>query len=283
MDATNGGAGRGRPELIRPAWHEGDGLQGGATWSATGADDSAWADDGNPWADEAPTSSDVLEAGGVASCVASWRDTPTVAAAVAGFEAEVKTLFSAPGPGCWLPAREGEVVLVMHTQENLLFVRAHTRPEQQEGWIPLECMQSISPAYYMFTATLRRSQESPALGLAWTAISDPVCGLRICSVLPHSMVSRWNADVLLVFGRDQLLVGDVIIRVNDVSDAQQMRNQLHEKAVGERGNLRLTVVRLGALLVAKARGVADSDDLLACLAPASPAAAAAAENNWEEC
>jgi len=173
-----------------------------------------------------------------------------------GLEVEVVCDF-AGGPGEWLPCHRGDIVLAVwsNASADIVYVIAHGRVDPGScGFVPSDCLKLRSDAlWHEFVLRLEGpwSDDSP-LGLVWAERSECpelVHGLFVADVIPHSIIaSTWNEGLRVVFGRDRLLVGDVIVRVNGKASHSEMADILDNWRQAQ--FLSLHVVRCGALEIA---------------------------------
>jgi len=126
------------------------------------------------------------------------------------------------GRGDWVPATEaGEHATVLYSAGNLVYVQLHERPLNVCGWAPTESLQLSEP--YEFCANLLPAPGCFNLGLVWIMRHHPVKTLEIVSIPSEdSAVAQWNKDIAPVMGRNRLMIGDWIVGVNGVSDAEDL-------------------------------------------------------------
>merc|ERR1719491_660724 len=183
--------------------------------------------------------------GGASNCSSDvpWGDLPG-ARPVFGVEVEVPRGFQAPGPGPWLECAPGEVLLVERTTHRGQAF-AVTCSGDREGWLNLEAVQPPHRKFHEFQVLIPTAISSlKRLGIAYTKVLGPICGLAVGLVLPDSMVDDYNTAMRATFPRSQLLEGDVITWAGGATDPDEMRRILASWRE-QRPALRMRVNRIG--------------------------------------
>ena len=148
-------------------------------------------------------------------------------------------------PGDWLACpNKGEVLLVLYARgDELVYVAAHCRSSQPRGWVPMAHIQPLSGCgYHEFSVGVTPEVVgTKPIGLACVKAEGAIPGLLVVDVQPNSLIDDWNATCRENFGRDQLLLGDIITRVNDCSRPDELMGVL--RALGTGQHLQARVLR----------------------------------------
>lgn len=140
-----------------------------------------------------------------------------------------------------------EPLLLLHLRDDLAYVRCHSRPACEHGWVKSDSLMP-SPAYDFPVKVF--VEPGQRLGLSIGMIENTkqqVGGLLVYHVEAGSVLAHWNERCRQRFPRDQLLPGDLIVRVQDSCEpaaALQTLQALREFASPQ--ILKLQVLRAAA-------------------------------------
>eukprot|EP00930_Biecheleria_cincta_P004510 TRINITY_DN10541_c0_g1_i1.p1 TRINITY_DN10541_c0_g1~~TRINITY_DN10541_c0_g1_i1.p1 ORF type:complete len:547 (+),score=114.90 TRINITY_DN10541_c0_g1_i1:37-1677(+) len=150
---------------------------------------------------------------------------------------------------CTNRSRE-EPLLLLDLRDDLAYVCCHCRPACERAWVKSDSLLP-SPAYeFPVRVFVKRGQR---IGLSFAIVENTkhqVGGLLVYHVEANSVLADWNERCRQRFPRDQLLPGDLIVRVQDACTPASPSQALQAlKELSSPQMLKLQVLRAAAALL----------------------------------